>query len=204
MNINKESVKAIIFDFDGVIHDSFKFHQVKIHDFSGISLTDEEYKSLHDGNFFENTDNKVKNISWNNYRDFVYDDMISLEIDHTIKDELIKLSNKFDLYIVSSGGKNNIKGYLEKNGVLNCFKKILGMESNTTKVDKFKTLFNYYDLTSENSIFITDTLGDILEANLVNLKSIGVDYGFHDRERLLKGNPIAIISSFEEISRMLS
>ena len=38
-----------------------------------------------------------------------------------------------------------------------------------------------------------------LEANEVGIGTIAVDFGYHERERLQKGNPLKIISRFEEL-----
>ena len=60
-------------------------------------------------------------------------------------------------------------------------------------------LFDKYNLTSDDCIFVTDTVGDILEANKVNLRSIAVTCGFHEKERLEKVNPFVLISDFSKI-----
>lgn len=56
-----------------------------------------------------------------------------------------------------------------------------------------------FDFKKDECIFITDTLGDILEANEVGIGTIAVDFGYHERKRLEKGNPLKIISKFEEL-----
>ena len=86
---------------------------------------------------------------------------------------------------------------------MNYFKEILGLKKHKSKVKKFEYLFQTYKLKSEDCIFITDTLGDILEGNKVNVRTIAVDFGFHEKERLEKGNPFKIISSFEELEKEL-
>lgn len=58
---------------------------------------------------------------------------------------------------------------------------------------------------SENeSLFITDTLGDMREAANAGLKSIGVSWGFQRRETLLKGDPHAIVDTPEELFSVLT
>ena len=42
-------MKAIIFDFDGVIHDTFEFHRGKHQKFFGIDLPVQLFKDLHNG-----------------------------------------------------------------------------------------------------------------------------------------------------------
>ena len=55
----------------------------------------------------------------------------------------------------------------------------------------------------ERLFFITDTLGDIVEAKKVGIKTIAVDYGYHDRGVLSKGNPDGIISNLSGIKKKL-
>jgi phosphoglycolate phosphatase-like HAD superfamily hydrolase len=56
-----------------------------------------------------------------------------------------------------------------------------------------------YNITKENCLFITDTLGDLLEARKIGIRAIAFASGFHEKERLEKGNPINIVSSFEKL-----
>ena len=79
------------------------------------------------------------------------------------------------------------------------FKDILGVESHASKEEKFKMLFKKYKLNNKNCLFVTDTLGDILEAGKLGIPTIAVDFGFHERERLEKGKPLMILSKFEDI-----
>ncbi|MEI8343373.1 MAG: hypothetical protein WCF93_00310 [Candidatus Moraniibacteriota bacterium] len=46
---------------------------------------------------------------------------------------------------------------------------------------------------------MTYTPGDILEGKEVGVEVIAVDFGFHKRDRLEKGEPFKIVSNFEEI-----
>jgi len=86
---------------------------------------------------------------------------------------------------------------------LSCFTEVLGVDFHKSKVEKFKYLFQKYDLKPEEILFVTDTLGDILEANKVHVRTIAVDFGFHDRERLEKGKPFKIISGFTEMLEVI-
>ena len=68
---------------------------------------------------------------------------------------------------------------------------------------ELKFLLKKYSLTPKDCIFVTDTLGDIIEANDVNVKTIAVDFGYHSRTVLSKGKPFAIISDLNEIKKMV-
>ena len=192
-------IKTIIFDFDGVIHNTFDFHMSRIERFSGEKLSKEEYKNAHDGNFHDSKTNTVLNKDWLLYAESVFHEMSNLKIDNKIFLELLKLKDVYSLFIISSGAEKNISGFLENNNALHLFKAVLGLEFHKSKQEKFKQILKKYNLKKNECVFVTDTLGDILEANKIGIKTIAVDFGFHDRQRLLKGKPLKIISNFNEI-----
>jgi len=192
-------MKAIIFDFDGVIQDTFDFHKGNMERFGNIELSDNEFKDLFSGNFFANKVNKTQNIDWPAYTNFIYHGQSNLKIADETKETLLKLNKNYLLFIISSSKTKNIKDYLKNNKIVGIFKEVLGMDSHKSKIEKFKSIFAQYKLTADDCIFITDTLGDILEANAVGVKTIAVDFGFHDRETLSKGNPSKIVSSLDEL-----
>ena len=92
-----------------------------------------------------------------------------------------------------------INEYFENNGIIHIFDRVLGVETHKSKVEKFKILMIEHGVTDENAIFVTDTLGDIFEAKKVGIRTIAVDFGFHERERLEKGKPLKIISDFRHL-----
>ena len=122
-----------------------------------------------------------------------------MKIKNSIKNIILKLAQKYQLFIISSNETKNIADYLNKNSLKNVFSEILDADINKSKIEKFKILFNKYNLNSSNCIFITDTLGDIIEARKLNIKSVGVDFGYHNFKTLSRGNPFKIISDLTEI-----
>ena len=65
-------------------------------------------------------------------------------------------------------------------------------------------VFDEYKIGYKDCIFVTDTLGDIKEAIKCNVQSIAVTWGFQPKERLLKGNPYAIVETPEELFAAIS
>jgi len=200
---NNSKLKAIVFDFDGVIHNTFGFHYEKVNEFSGASLTEDEFRDVHNGNFFKHGNDKLKGVEWSKYREFIYEDITKLKVSDAVKDTLLILNKKYELFIITSGGKKNISDYLENNGLGKLFKEVLGGELSKSKVEKFNYLFEKYSLTARECIFVTDTLGDILEANEIGIKTLAVDFGYHSKKTLKKGKPYKIISSFTEILKVI-
>jgi phosphoglycolate phosphatase len=84
---------------------------------------------------------------------------------------------------------------------------VLGYDFHTSKVVKINYLLDKYKISPENSVFITDTLGDVREANECNVKSIGVTWGLHKEDTLKMGNPEKIIENpidlFDAIEEIL-
>ncbi|MDD3302950.1 MAG: HAD family hydrolase [Candidatus Gracilibacteria bacterium] len=193
-------MKDIIFDFDGVIVDSFGFHVENIRDFYELDFHENDLKDMQNGNIFDSHSYKVlEEKGWDGYKVHIYNNYTKLPIDESIKDVLLKLKDDYRLHIITSGGANNVCGLLKNNDLYEIFDEILCHEFHKSKIYKFNYLFDKYDFSPSESIFITDTLGDILEANEVGIKSIAVDFGYHEKERLDKGNPYKIISSFDEL-----
>jgi phosphoglycolate phosphatase len=80
---------------------------------------------------------------------------------------------------------------------------VLGVETHKSKEVKFGIIFEETGLLKDECVFVTDTLGDILEANKVGVRTIAVTFGYHDEKRLAKGNPSVLVSDFKEISQNL-
>ena len=194
-----EKMKAIIFDFDGVIHDTFDFHKKKIEAFAGVEFSEDEFRDVHNGNFFAHKSDKLKDTDWLAYRDYVYDEQSNMKIKDEMKQALVGLSKDCTLFIISSGGTKNILDYLKNNNLGEIFKEVIGMDIYRSKVDKFNFIFTKYQLTPDDCLFVTDTLGDILEANTLNIKTIAVDFGYHEKETLSRGNPFKIVSNVSQL-----
>ncbi|MEA2088677.1 MAG: HAD-IA family hydrolase [Patescibacteria group bacterium] len=194
-------MKTIIFDFDGVIHNTFELAyniNVKV---LGKNLTKEEYKDFFNGNIFKREEMNKKNVEKffkMQNKAFKY-----LKLEKNIKKILKKLSKKYTLFIISSNQESALNTYFQNNKFVHIFKEILGAETHKSKVEKFKYLFKKYNLKVDGSVFITDTLGDILEGHKFGIRTIAVDFGFHDRERLKKGKPFKIVSNFDEMLKII-
>ncbi len=189
-------MKAIIFDFDGVIHNTLEIgHDVNNKLYGDVTL--DEYKDIFNVNIYKS--NKVDPAKYELFFEVAQPAYNKLEMRPDIKKELLKLKEKYLLFIISSGSEKIIRTYFENNSASNIFDEILGFETHTSKVEKFKILFKKYNFNKDDCMFVTDTLGDILEANKLGIETIAVDFGFHERERLEKGHPKKIVSHFKDI-----
>ncbi|MBI1833419.1 MAG: HAD family hydrolase [Candidatus Andersenbacteria bacterium] len=189
--------KLVIFDFDGVIIDSFK----TVFDITRLerpTLTEQAYRKLFEGNI-----NDVKNLSPSSQKIDFFDiyskKAASLLLIPGVVEQIKKISDYYDLTIVSSTTTPIIDNFLKQHDLRDYFKEILGNDVAFSKVTKFKMLFKQYQILNTDAVYITDTLGDIREATQVNLPCIAVTWGFHDEDLLRSGSPARLINNPKEL-----
>lgn len=195
--------KAIIFDYDGVIIDSFDYHLEQYKKmFPDAGLTAKELADVHNGNFLERDNSIWSKIDVEKYDKFLSTDIVNANL---LFPGIKNLLNDLDAkkYIVTSGPETPIKKVLDNEGIKDYFTGIYGKETHFSKITKLEKIINDNNYSVDDVLFVTDTLGDILEANRVGIKSIAVTYGFHTRENLLKGSPWEIINSVEDLRNLL-
>ncbi len=195
-------VKVLIFDFDGVIEDNYELH-FELSQKQITGLTREEHKKLFDGNLHVEREKLQERNTGFDLRTHFNAKKLEAVIDPEIKTALTQLSKQYLLGIVSSAQEYGIHGYLEKNQVEHCFTFVYGVESGKLKSEKFEKVLSAYSVTPEECLFVTDTLGDILEANEAGIRTIAIDSGFHERERLEKGKPLHVISRLSDLTAVL-
>jgi beta-phosphoglucomutase-like phosphatase (HAD superfamily) len=103
-------IKAVIFDFDGVIHDTFDFNLKWLNHFVNDNfkpLTNQEFRDLHNGNSYNLRikNPKLKDINYVEYRKVTAKARGEFQIEPQIFKEIKNLEEKFQLFIVSSAGE---------------------------------------------------------------------------------------------------
>lgn len=197
--------KCILFDFDGVIADSYKssFAVAKI---MHPMLTEKIHKGLFDGNVFDTHEFEIVHTEDCKHDIDYYAEYGPHAKEHSRlirgMDTLIReLASDYALFVISSCTAPIIQDFLERNGLSNIFTDILGEESHRRKDEKIRIVFERYGFDAARAVFVTDTLGDIREARTVGVDSIGVSWGFQRSENLKKGDPFRIVDTPEELSR---
>jgi len=195
-------IKHLIFDFDGVVADSFDMNWALTQEHDDTATVD-DFRAHHDGNVFEEPKIKFKPERLHEYYSEYEKRLVPSHIAQSVG-PLKRLAERYQLCIVSSNGEQAINAVLAQSGVAGLFTRVMGVETHASKVEKFKMLMTEYGVTPENALFVSDTLGDVKEAHKVGLRTIAVTFGYHDRERLSPGNPFAIVDSWEEIEQIVS
>jgi len=193
--------KTIVFDFDGVISDSYDL-ALEVYRLSRPSMTPERFEKLWDGNItkakFE--DKEINKIDFFKEIDIRYK---KLGISSEVKTGIKKLNQEFQLFIISSSSNTTIKYYLTKHSILDLFTEIYGYETHKLKDVKFKMLFDKYNLNPDEVIFVTDTSGDVYEAKKARIKNIIGILGFQKYNSLKKSKPMTIVNNFSELTDYL-
>lgn len=200
-----------MFDFDGVIVDSFRLSYESMKTVVDNPPDEEGYRRWFDGNIYDNEEYgskyKYKEDSYASGDDPFFKTYIPLllkiEPVGGIIDAIKELHKNHRLVVVSSTINSPIKAYLDKHNLSQRFDKIYGADVHTNKVTKIKMVFTDFSVTARDCLFITDTLGDMRESAKAGVKSIGVTWGFHNLEALQKGNPIAIANTPQELISFL-
>lgn len=199
--------KIVLFDFDGVIADSFDAAMVA-NKILTPEITDDEYKALFDGNINDYKKFLSKEEKEKVDRNF-FDTYIPLMLDTVgffpgMKEAIKKLEEKYILIIISSTITSPIKEFVGKNEMAEHFDGVMGNDVHRSKVEKIKMVFEKYGAKPEDCVFVTDTLGDIKEAEKTGVKSIAVAWGFQSRENLLKGEPHCVVETPEDLCGAIS
>lgn len=190
--------KTILFDFDGVLIDSFQSIFAANKEYPQMAdLTKEEYRGYYAGNFFESFSkrNKNKQITDEQFYKAYIPKFSQLPALGGIQEALEALFRDYRLVIISSTVSSSIKKWLVDRKLAHFFAEIMGADVRKSKVEKVNMVFKKYKIKASDCVFITDTLGDVLEARKAGITSLAVTYGFHDKKTLQKGRPVGFIET---------
>lgn len=194
--------KFILFDFDGVIADSFALsYDVARIVHSEIDLTAEKYREWFEGNVYDSIQKALP--GWQGHEKYtaIYTPRMEREVTLVAHmDEVVRnLAASYALVIVSSSQTSQIRDFLARHALLDCFSEIMGGDVHQSKVEKIRMVFEKNNLTSDDCVFITDTLGDMREAKEHSIGAIAVSWGWHTHATLEKGIPFRIVDTPAEL-----
>ena len=190
-------LKALIFDFDGVIGDTYDLNYTLSRLFDpGISK--QYFEDHHNGNVWAEpkikiTPEEVKILFQKQRELFTKDHLFPM------RTLLETFSKDHQIFIVSSSLEENIEYVLGLWGYDVFINRILWVDTHRSKVEKFKIIFESYGLKSEECVFITDTIGDIKEWRHFSLTTIAVTWWYHPRELLESEHPYALADTIDEL-----
>src|SRR3989338_4080209 len=211
-----QKTKLIIFDYDGVLVDTFHLacsaYYAIFKEFNiKTNFSTEQFKDFFEVNWIKNL--AVLGISEKKdiekcefiFRSIVADPNRKVKIYSNIEPILKQLKNKgYKLAVLSNNYEDIIKKHLQKNKVLHYFDKIAdvkyGLKPDTKGILK---LLDEFKLKPDEAVMIGDMDGDIIMAKNAKLKkAIGVSWGFHNHKKLkdadvIVNTPLEIINEVE-------
>jgi phosphoglycolate phosphatase len=187
----KVMIKAIIFDYDGVIVESFPtIYQIyKIICFElnkPCPSSIDDFRKLYGLTFIE----LQKNLGFSEEDSKISEKIYVKEIVKgkpklfpEIKEVIKKLSEDYELIILSSNYEFEVKQKLEDNGILNYFSKIVGKVNETavsfSKVDPIKEIMRENNFSPQEIVVIGDRDKDYFNAKEAGIDNIIiVEYGW--------------------------
>ena len=197
----KDPKKTILFDFDGVIVDSFDLAFETLKPFFPMEGFDRDYfRSMFDGNFYDSVAKAgAGDFDPQAFFKVYLPAFLKLPSIDGIPHVLKTLSEEYRLAIVSSTYSDPIREWLKTHELDQYFTDVFGADFEKSKEKKMEMIFDRYGIDKDDCVFVTDTIGDIKEANDIEVSTIAVAYGYHDRTHLDKAHPIAIVDTPEEL-----
>ncbi len=195
---------VIVFDFDGVLIDSL----TKVEEFDQWlypGLTDAEWRKTTLGNYFEmmrEHESKRRNASeaeLETKRKSFYEEKTLLLPISGMPDVVKTLNRNYQLAINTTSKRDGVVPWLERNGLASYFGYVAYKELSTSKVEKFKLIFDHFGVESKDVYFVTDTIGDLQEANELKIDTVCVTWGIHSREEFMRFHPFRIVDSPKEL-----
>ena len=207
-----KNVKAFIFDLDGVIVDTAKYHYLawkKIANELGIDFTHEHNELLKGvsrvrsldiilelGNIVATQENKDKWLVQKNEDYLSY--LVNMDESEILPGvmPILKFLKENKQGIALGSASKNAKPILEKTGIMDYFDVIVdGNDVSNAKPDPevFLQAAKLLNATNENSIVFEDSVAGIQAANIANMTSVGIG----DKEVLSEAQ--YIFSDFTQI-----
>ena len=203
-------MKLFLFDFDGVIVDSLDVYEKTVTDClkdidQPLLRSREEFLELFEDNFYESLKNK--GIDLNVFMKASEDILAQVKIKDMkpfpqIAPVIEELHKKHCLIVVSSNDYTSIKEALDYFNYDDYFKDILGSDFMFSKKEKILYAAKKYNVALQDIYYIGDTTGDIKEGKQAGVKTVGVTWGWHSKEKMAAAGPDYLFDNPQELLQL--
>ncbi len=203
-------MNLFLFDFDGVLVDSLDVYEKTVTDClkkinQPLTRGREEFLELFEGNFYESLVKKgvdlnafmkasVDILEQVNFKDIKPIDAVVPVVE--------KLHKNHCLIVISSNESSSIKEALELFHYDGYFREILGSDFMFSKKEKILYATKKYQVAPQNTYYIGDTTGDIKEGKQAGVKTVGVTWGWHNKEKMAAAKPDYLFDTPQELLRL--
>jgi len=203
-------MKLLLFDFDGVLVDSIDVYEKTVTDcleniHQPLTRGREEFLELFDGNFYESLAQsgvdlgKFMTASVDILSRVNYAEMKPFD---AIRPVLRELAKTHPMIVISSNDTPTIVEALRLYDFEGIFQEILGSDFMFSKKDKILHVIEKYNVTLSNIYYIGDTTGDMKEGREAGVKTVGVTWGWHNKEKMAAVQPDYLFDKPEDLLQL--
>lgn len=203
-------MKLFLFDFDGVIVDSLAVYEKTVKENlqkikQPIVKSREEFLELFEDNFYESLKNK--GIDLDVFMKASEDILAQVKIKDmkpfpAVAQIIEELHKNHCLIVISSNDNASIKEALVFFNYDGYFKEILGSDFMFSKKEKILYAAKKYQTALNDIYYIGDTTGDIKEGKQAGVKTVGVTWGWHSKEKMASAKPDYLFDKPEELLQL--
>jgi HAD superfamily hydrolase (TIGR01509 family) len=184
--------KIIVFDLDGVLVDSIDtMYNFFSENRPGVTM--EMYRELFAGNYLEESKKYEHLILPRSEQEkskrlarFI-ETKKKLPLFPGIKELLQELRSSDAILVLSTSTYNKTcRPLLEHAGIEKSFDFVATADVSKSKAEKFSIIGARYGVMADKMIFITDSLGDVREAATLNVPTIAVTWGVHNKTYFMR------------------
>lgn len=203
-------MKLFLFDFDGVLVESLELYEKAV----SLSLARmnkpltrgrEEFLELFEGNFYESL--VKKGVDLDEFMAVSVD--LLAQVDYSEMKPITPMVAVIEhmqqnniLLVISSNNSQTIKTALEKFKFKDYFEKVLGSDFLLSKKDKMLFAKEEYQIVPKDIYYIGDTTGDIREGRAAGVKTVGVTWGWHSKEKMTAAEPDYLVNKPEDLLQL--
>ncbi len=197
--------RLLIFDYDGVIADSYsQIYGIyrELAEKYGLDGSEAMFRKLFEGNFYESLKNHGIGIAkmipeMMDFKKELLKAKGNSPFFPGAKEMLTHLSKHNKVAIITSNFSDFVRDSLRKNGI-SFITEIMGAEEHQSKVEKIKGMMERYK--EHGCYYVGDTVGDIKEGRKAGAKTIAAAWGYHHKELLTRNHPDFIVNSPQELA----
>lgn len=206
-------MRAVIFDFDGTIADSFgtviaiAYHLTKKEQLANL----DQVKLMRDNNASLMQAIKSLNIpKWQwpwliqRGRRLMAQQIHQVPafpgLDHVLRD---LSQSKFQLFIISTNSTANVERFLLEKGMLPYFDRIYGGAGLFDKDKTIRKVLKQEGLESTSAVYVGDEVRDILAAKKLDMPCIAVSWGYNSAELLASYAPMVVAHNAKQLENVI-
>ena len=203
-------MRAVIFDFDGTIADSFAavmdiaYRVTKNEQLADINHV-ETMRASHTG--LREAIKLLDIPRWRGLwllkkgRNIMAKDINRVPLFAGMAEALARLSSaKYEMYIVTSNSTKNVEKFLSIRGILPNFKAVYGGAGLFKKQRLIKKVLKENSLEAEAAIYVGDEVRDIEAAKLIGMPAMAVTWGYNTEQLLLQHQPTILVRSPKQMA----